>query len=178
MRKILYIFGVLNDSDVDWIAQVGVRRNISRNEILIRQGEPTNFIALLLEGKASVSVNGIGEVATLTSGDLMGEMSLVDSVPPSATVAALSDCSALFLEKSVVVRKTETDVAFGFRFFRALSIVLADRLRGLEGRMSYARGAALDSDTHMQDEIDIGVLDNISMAGDRFDRMLKAIQPS
>ena len=63
MRKVLFIFGVLNDSDIDWMARTGSRRGIRRQDVLIDEGVPISSIVLLLQGRMGVSVSGIGEIA-------------------------------------------------------------------------------------------------------------------
>lgn len=176
MRKILFIFGVLNDSDVDWMVQAGTRRRIGRGDVLIHEGRAIDSIILLLSGKMAVSVAGVGEVAQLASGDFIGEMSLVDSAPPSATVTAKIDCTALFIDKQRLQRKLTDDVGFASRFYRALAILLSDRLRATEKRMAYSEDQGLDDESvRLKDELDVGVLDQVSMAGDRFDRLLKSV---
>jgi CRP/FNR family transcriptional regulator, cyclic AMP receptor protein len=177
MRKILFIFGVLNDADVDWMVRAGTRRQIGGGDILIHEGNAFDSVALLLSGKMAVTVEGIGEVAQLASGDFVGEMSLVDSAPPSATVAAKTDCTALFLDKRTLQRKLGEDIGFASRFYHALAILLSDRLRATEKRMMYGRDRSLeDESVRLKDELDIGVLDQVSMAGDRFERLLKRVE--
>ncbi len=177
MRKILYIFGVLNDADVDWMVRAGTRRQIGGGDILIEEGNAFDAVALLLSGKMAVRVEGIGEVAQLASGDFIGEMSLVDSAPPSATVAAKVDCTALLLDKRTLQRKLGEDIGFASRFYHALAIVLSDRLRATERRLVDGRDLGLeDEGVRLKDELDIGVLDQVSMAGDRFDRLLKSVE--
>jgi CRP-like cAMP-binding protein len=176
MRKILFIFGVMNDSDVDWMVHAGTRRRIGREDVVIHEGRAIDSIVLLLSGKMAVSVTGAGEVAELACGDFIGEMSLVNSAPPSATVTAKVECTALFIEKDKLQRKLAEDVAFASRFYRALAILLSDRLRATERRMAYGREQGLeDENVRLKDELDIGVLDQLSMAGDRFDRLLKSV---
>jgi len=176
MRKILFIFGVLNDSDVDWMVQAGTTHQIGQGDVLIHEGRMFHSIVLLLSGKMAVNLSGIGEVAQLASGDFIGEMSLVDSAPPSATVAAKVDCTALFIEKQKLQRKLAQDVGFSSRFYRALAVLLSDRLRATEKHMAYGQDQGLeDEDVRLKDELDIGVLDQVSMAGDRFDRLLKSV---
>ena len=174
MRKVLYIFGVLSDLDVEWMTQNGVRQRIADGHVLIREGEAIDALILVLDGTLLVSAEGLGEIARLGAGELVGEMSLVDSAPPSATVSARGECLVLFLAKAVLTRKLETDMAFGCRFYRALAIVLADRLRGTTHRRAYGEGS-LDDEVPLQDELDVTILDNLSLAGDRFERMLKTL---
>ena len=175
MRKVLYIFGLLTDADIDWLARAGIRRRVKDGEILIAQGKPIDSIILVLEGRLSVAVKDAGIVARRGVGEIVGEMSLVDSAPPSATVAAEGECLILSLDKSTLLQKLAADAPFGCRFYKALAIFLADRLRQLEQRSSGIDGQDLAAKAISMDELDAGILDNVAMAGDRFDRMLKAL---
>jgi CRP-like cAMP-binding protein len=178
MRKVLYIFGLLTDADVEWIARNGRRRVVHDREILIREGRPVESIIFLLRGEFVISAQAAGEIARLGVGEMVGEMSFVDSAPPSATVTAAGECLALFIDKETVARKLDADAAFGCRFYRALAAFLADRLRGTVRRMGYggvAEQDGLGSQTIAKDELDLGILDTVSQAGERFDRMLKTL---
>jgi CRP/FNR family cyclic AMP-dependent transcriptional regulator len=175
LRKVLYIFGLLTDADIDWMARVGVRRRVKNGEILIEQGKAIDSIFLLLEGQLSVVVKDVGIVARLNVGEIVGEMSMIDSAPPSATVAAEGECLILLLNKNILLQKLTTDAPFGRRFYKALAVILADRLREMEHRLSENYGQDLAAETILKDELDVAILDNVSMAGDRFDRMLKVL---
>jgi CRP/FNR family transcriptional regulator, cyclic AMP receptor protein len=175
MRKVLYIFGVLTDADVEWIARTGVRRRVKDKELLIQEGKPVESVIFLLQGEFLVSAQAVGEVARLGAGEIVGEMSFVDSAPPSATVTAIGEGLALFLDKGAISRKLAADTAFGCRFYRALAIFLADRLRATVRRMGYGDVDDLDPRTIAKDELDLDILDSVSLGGDRFDRMLKML---
>jgi CRP/FNR family transcriptional regulator, cyclic AMP receptor protein len=175
MRKVLYIFGLLTDADVDWMARIGVRKRVKDGEILIEQDKPTDSIFLLLEGQFSVTVRDVGVVASLGVGEIVGEMSLVDSTLPSATVVAEGGCRVLSLNKNILLQKIESDVGFGCRFYKALAVFLADRLRQMGQRLNANGELDLAGDTISKDELDPAILDNVWMAGDRFDRLLKVL---
>lgn len=175
MRKVLYIFGLLTDGDVEWMARTGRRLWLNASDVLIQEGKPVDSVIFLLQGEFIVSVKGIGEVARLGAGEIVGEMSYVDSAPPSATVTANGRCLALFIDKIQLTRKLDTDMAFGCRFYRALAVFLADRLRETVHRLGYGEARSLEGEEVMKDELDAGILDNLSMAGDRFHRMLKLL---
>ena len=136
MRKVLYIFGLLTDADIDWMARIGIRRRLKDGEILIEQGKPIDSIILLLEGQLSVAVRDVGLVARRGVGEFVGEMSMVDSAPPAATVVADGECLILLLDKKILLQKLTTDAPFGCRFYKALAVFLADRLRETEQRLS------------------------------------------
>jgi CRP/FNR family cyclic AMP-dependent transcriptional regulator len=95
--------------------------------------------------------------------------------PPSATVAAEGECLILLLDKKILLQKLTTDAPFGCRFYNALAVFLADRLREMGHRLSGNDEQDLAAETISKDELDVAILDNVSMAGDRFDRMLKVL---
>jgi len=167
MRKVLYIFGLLTDPDIDWIARVGTRRRLKDGDTLIERGKPIDSIILVLEGQLLVGMEDLGVVARRGVGEIVGEMSMVDSAPPSATVVAEGECLVLLLNKKILQRKLASDLAFGCRFYRALAIFLADRLRELQQDLA--------GETVLNGKLDAVMQENVSMAGERFDRMLKVL---
>jgi CRP-like cAMP-binding protein len=175
VRKVLYIFGLLTDSDIDWIARVGTRRRVKSGETLIERGKSIDSIVLVLEGELLVGMKDLGVVARRGVGDIVGEMSMVDSAPPSATVVAEGECLVLLLNKKILQQKLATDLAFGSRFYRALAIFLADRLRELQHDLLGDRQEDLAGETVLQGELSAPIRDTVLMGGERFDRVLKVL---
>ena len=175
MRKVLFIFGLLNDEDVEWMAGAGTLKKLGKNDVLIHQGDRLKQLYILVSGHMEVSIEGLGMVARLGSGEMLGEMSFVDSSPTSAMAKALDDVTLLQLEKGDLEARFIADPGFSGRFFRALAVFLADRLRGTVQCMGYGKGGDLESDEVLEDELDETALDNVSIAGDRFDRMIRTL---
>jgi CRP/FNR family transcriptional regulator, cyclic AMP receptor protein len=173
MRKVLYIFGLLSDADVEWLAQTGIRRRLSDGDVVIREGEGADSLIFLLEGELLVATRGLGQIARLGVGEVVGEVSLVDSALPSATITASGNGVALFLNKARLMQKLDNDDGFGNRFYRALAVFLADRLR--DARRSSGDHALADETAVSHDELDVGILDRVSAAGERFSRMLRIL---
>jgi hypothetical protein len=78
----------------------------------------------------------------------------------------------LEIKRSAIQRKLSEDVGFSARFHRALAVFLADRLRAANRRLGYGKQGDLGSDHMMEGELDMTVLDTVSQAGDRFNRLL------
>jgi CRP-like cAMP-binding protein len=178
MRKALFILGQLSDVDVEWIAHNGERRRLSDGEVIVREGEPLDALFITLDGQLSVTLRDGQEVARLGVGEVVGEIAFVDSTPPSATVTAVGNALVLSLAKTALQRRLTADPEFAARFYRALAIFLADRLRATTRRLGYGGRGDLDSDAVLEDEIDISVLDNVSQAGERFTRLLQTLVAS
>jgi CRP-like cAMP-binding protein len=175
MRKALYILGQLNDSDVEWLAHQGGRQRLADGQIIVHEGLAVDALFITLGGRLRVSLSDGQEVAQLGVGEVIGEIAFVDSSPPSATVAAIGDAVVLALPKALLQQRMEADTAFAARFYRALAIFLADRLRTTTRRLGYGGAGDLDSSEILEDELDAGVLDTISQAGERFTRLLHTL---
>ena len=174
MRKVLYVLGQLSDMDVEWMVRAGTRRYVHDGEIIVEEGQHIPSLYIIISGQLIVEVAGVGQVMPLQSGDIVGEMSFVDSAPTSATVKAQGGVMVLELSKQDVEAKIAGDADFGLRFYRAMAMFLADRLRTVL-HLKAGGGTTLGSDAVQEDELDAKLLDSVSLAGDRFDRMMREL---
>lgn len=178
MRKALFLLGILNDSDLDWMIAVGAKREVPPATVLIHEGQPVDAVFVIIEGLLAVRTARTGtlDVASLRSGEVVGEMSFVDSRPPSASVISLERSLVLAIPRVALEAKLTSDVAFAARFYRSLAVFLSDRLRTTSGRLGY--GGQAPELTETDDEMDPATLDTLSLAGARFDwlqRKLKSL---
>ena len=163
----------MSDSDVDWLARAGQRIKVEKDAQLITFGVSLSQVYIVLGGELSVQTNKGFELAKVSSGEILGEMSLVDSRPPSASVVVLQDAVVLALDKAVLQAKLDLDTGFSSRFYRAIAIFLSERMRSTVGRMGYGDSSnEAPTDT---DELDENILDNVHLAGARFERLLKKL---
>jgi len=174
MRKVLYIFGQLTDDDVEWIRRNAQKQPVASGNILIKENEPTEKLYFLIRGRFSVTskLAGDKEIARLKSGEVVGEMSFVDHLPPSATVTALEDGIVISIDRELLSEKMEDDFEFATHFYKAIGIFLSGRLRSTTSMLGYEKGQKLEEDATYADEVDPNVLENLSLAGDRFTRLI------
>ncbi len=177
MRKVLYILGQLSDEDIEWLVANGRREAVSPGATLIQEGTPVAAVYIILDGLLAVLAGGAAEteVARLGAGEIVGEMSFVDARPPSASVRALRDSLVLAVPRSRLAARLDQDVGFAARFYRAVAIFLSDRLRNTMGRLGYRAGRPLADDVIYDDELDDNVLDNVHLAGARFQIILQRL---
>ena len=175
MRKVLYILGQLVDTDMDWIGSVAVKKFLAPGEVLIKQGEPVDAVYIVLEGSLSVHAQGSSdsEIARLGSGEIVGEMSFIDTRPPLATVVALEPSLVLCISRTHLNAKLEQDATFAAHFYRALAIFLSYRLRDTVGMLGY--GAHRQVSPGGEEELDDSLLDTVHLAGSRFERLVKTV---
>lgn len=176
MRKALFFLGILNDSDLDWMIAEGKKLEVAGGSHLIQQGTAIDSMFIILNGLFVVSMSSAPEkaIAQLRCGDVVGEISFLDSRPPSASVRAVEKSCVLAISKKRLSDKLQSDPAFGARFYHALGVFLADRLRSTVVLLGY-EGRSL-ADQEYADELDLDVLDNLSLAGARFDWLQRRLQ--
>jgi CRP/FNR family cyclic AMP-dependent transcriptional regulator len=177
MKKILILFGQLNDDDLEWMLHAGRTRAVPRGATLIQQGGSIDALFIVLEGRLSVWLNGRRqqrEIARLAAGEVVGEMSFIDARPPSATVKGLDDSTVFAIPRLELLGKLERDMGFAARFYRALAIYLSTTVRERHRALGFDADLAPDEEDDA-DELDAYVLDGVSVAGDRFDRMVRRL---
>lgn len=175
MRKILYLLYQLSDSDLDWLIARGTKRRVAAGETLIQQGKNIDALYILLDGILEVSGTPGGKPIRLSSGEVVGEVSLLDSRPPTATVTAASGAVLLEVPRRDLMRKLADDDGFAARFYHSMAVFLAHRLRSTYQRLGYGKGQSIDEDAEYDDELSPEMLDTVHLARARFDRALQRL---
>ena len=123
------LFALLNSAQAEWVAQAVHKRRFKRGEVMVEQGQKSDSLAILLSGRARVfTTDSRGReviLATLQAGDCIGEMSLIDGQPHSATVRTEAQADALLLGRSEFLRCLHED----FSMAQAVMESLVHRLR-------------------------------------------------
>ena len=172
MRKVLFIFSELTDSDVEWLSSAGERVHLEPGAVLVPLGARIENLYFVLDGELEVKTPKGERISTLLSGEIIGEMSLVDPAPTVVSVEVMRPATVLRLSNPSVRAKLAADTAFAARFYRALCVFLAHRMRNATQRIGH--GTPSD-DADAKDELNEELLDTVHLAGARFDRMLKRL---
>ena len=175
MRKVLYIFAEFRDQDIDWIVSVGKKERIAEGTMLIEAGKGVESLYFVMSGRFQVVAAGTSVLANLASGEILGELSYLDSRPPNASVQAVEDSVVLSIRADRLTTKLKTDMGFAARFYRALGVLLAHRLRDTTGQLAYGPENHLDEDVEAEGEVAPDLLENMGIAAARFDRMLQTV---
>ncbi|NEP34039.1 cyclic nucleotide-binding domain-containing protein [Moorena sp. SIO3B2] len=201
-EEVLLAFGELNDSDIDWMIKNGNYQTIKADTLLFQEGRPAEKMYILLDGFASVtlaetaispletafaaldnsySVTSEREIIALKRGEILGEMPFGVSQLSSVNVRCLEDSRVLAIARNLLATKLQEDIGFSARFYRAVSLLAIERFKttvellGYQRRI-YSSEKTLDSSVPYDDEMSDNRLDNLTLAGSRFNWMLKKIK--
>lgn len=97
--RALKIFATFADADLAAVASRLTDLEAAPGTILIKEGEPGREAFIVASGVAELRVEG-QVVGRVTTGDLVGEMSLLDARPRSATVVAVTHMRLLVMDPS------------------------------------------------------------------------------
>jgi len=112
---------------------------------LVRQGEAARGAFVIERGRVEARValpgGGMLTVAELAAGDMFGEMALVERGVCSATVSAATDVQAWFIERDDFCALVASRDAGALELQRAITRVLAAKLRALNVKVREQRSA-------------------------------------
>ncbi|MBN9406918.1 MAG: cyclic nucleotide-binding domain-containing protein [Burkholderiales bacterium] len=118
------LFSMLTEAQAVSVADAVVKRRFKRGEPIVEQGRKCDALFILLNGRARVmTADGRGReviLATLRPGDHIGEMSLIDDQPHSATVRAEVQTDVLVLGRTEFARCLPENSSMAYAIMRAL----------------------------------------------------------
>lgn len=119
------LFANISEQHAEILANAVIKRRYKRGEFIIEQGTKSNTLYVLLSGRARVLTSHTGGreviLATLGQGDYIGEMSLIDKEPHSASVRAEAQTDVLQLSSVEFNRCMPDTHSVAFNVLRGLS---------------------------------------------------------
>lgn len=107
--------------------------------IIFKEGDPPSYLCLLIEGRLSVLKDADDEeskkLVDIRPGKTIGEMSVIDGLPYSATVKAAVESKLILITKEKFSRITEDNPRLGVKTLWKFSQLLSLRLRQTSGKL-------------------------------------------
>ncbi len=126
------LFALLTADQAQFLASAVSKRRFRRGEILVERGQRSADLYMLISGRARVVTSDERgrEVifASLRPGDPVGEMSLIDGEPHSATVRAEMQTDTLVLDREAFLHCLPPEGSVG----RSVLVGLVRRLRNAD----------------------------------------------
>lgn len=104
------LFHGLTVDDIEKIFARGMTIRVLKNETIFYKGSTGSQMYVVLAGKVEVH-DGTKCIATLTTGDMFGEMALINNEPRSASVVASEDSHLFVLSETTFQRLLTKRVA-------------------------------------------------------------------
>ncbi len=118
--------------------------NYAPGETVLKEGETTRGVYLVVEGTASVNMKVELEdnrsirsgISKLVAGDTFGELNLFDALPRSATVTAETDLKLIEVDGVVLAQFLDDHTEIGYEVLKEVFIRHANQLRQANERVT------------------------------------------
>jgi signal transduction histidine kinase len=100
----LSLFSELSDSDLDKLVDMAEEVTLEQGDVLMEEGTPGDALYIVLDGDFEVSKRSGNQEVVLAmrgTGEVLGEMALIEDLPRSATVKASRKSKLLKITKGV-----------------------------------------------------------------------------
>jgi CRP-like cAMP-binding protein len=124
-----YLLSGLTPEQQEKVLALAEERGFDGGAQLVRQFAKDNDILILIEGKARVNSFSGDLIAEPGPGSVIGEMSLIDDKPRSATVVAVGKVLAAVIPNAKLWSLMEAEPAIGKQIILNLARILTERLR-------------------------------------------------
>jgi CRP/FNR family cyclic AMP-dependent transcriptional regulator len=121
------LFSACSQRDLEKIAKAGDEVSMQAGTLIVDQGQTGREAFVVLEGTVVVKRNN-KKVATLGVGTVVGELSLLDHGPRTATVSCETDCKLLLLSQRHFLAVVDEVPALSHKLMASL----AGRIRDLD----------------------------------------------
>jgi CRP-like cAMP-binding protein len=118
------LFSRCSRKELEFLASRTDEVDVKANHTLIKQGSPSDCFYVLLEGEATIDVDGKSRPA-LHAGDFCGEIGMLDRGPATATVVTATPVRAMVMSHS----QFRDAIKSSDSLLSAVIATMADRLR-------------------------------------------------
>jgi CRP-like cAMP-binding protein len=105
---------------------------VAAGKQIFGEGERSNFMCILVKGKADIIKDG-KKVASVGAGKTMGEMSLIDGYPHSASALTTEDTEVVLITRFNFQRLMQQDPQLAMRLLWKIGRLMSLRLRRTTG---------------------------------------------
>lgn len=102
--KYVPIFSELDESTLEQISKLGMKKNFTKDSVILFEHETGSALFVIMNGKVKVSrVSDDGKEVILTilgESDFFGEMAILDGLTRSANVTAMEDAELFIIQRA------------------------------------------------------------------------------
>lgn len=133
-------FEDFSTDELDFFSRNVSLRYFPAQTVLFKEGDIGDYLFFIVEGMVDVSLesteSGQNIIASFDRGCCVGEMSIVDDYPRSATIVVTKPSELLFLTRKRLKSICQENPPVGIKFLHGLAKNLSMRLRKRTGRFA------------------------------------------
>ena len=123
--------------EIDVIAKYARAYEVAKGETIFKEGQKGSYMCILTEGRVDIFKESDDRekklITTIRPGKTMGEMSILDDLPHSATTVATEFITIVLITKLNFDRLTEEHPLLGVKILKKIARLMSLRLRQTTG---------------------------------------------
>ncbi len=139
MLESSYLFKDFSRQEIEQLVHYMHGYKAPKGAVLFKEGELDSYLIIITSGKAKVLKNddagNMKEVAVVRKGATLGEMSIIDDFPHSATVITAEDSEIALITKSNLKGISEKYPSLGVKLLWQIARQLSARVRQATGQL-------------------------------------------
>ena len=136
-----FFFRGMTPHQIDTLLSLAQEKRFIGGETIVRQFDQAKDILIIMSGEVRVKGFQGEDLALLGPGSVLGEISLVDNSPRSATVISKGDTTVAVIPTSKMADYMEQDPSLKASVYENLSRLLCSRLRNANIQLDAALNA-------------------------------------
>ena len=124
-----YLFGKLNQKQIDRLMSCTVEKSVARGTIILAKDDPGSNLFAIRKGAVKITVPSVDGhealINRMTDGDIFGEIALLDGRPRTADAVAITDCEMFVIERRDFLPLVEEEPQIALKLIE----ILCARLR-------------------------------------------------
>lgn len=133
-------FQNLTDDQVKAVLALATEKTFEGGDTLVRQFDKNSDMMLVVRGKVCIKTFSGEVIAEMGPGSVIGEVSLVDEAPRSATVIAIGQTVASILNSAKLRELLDSDPALKAAVIENVAKILCARLRAANVHLDASGG--------------------------------------
>lgn len=135
-----YLLHGLDTNQVETIASLAHVQSFSGGDTILRQFAKDSDLMIILDGKARVNTFSGELIAEAGPGSVIGEISLIDDKPRSATVVAVGPCTVACIPSADLWKLMDDAPVIGKTLLLNIGKILCARLRAANMQLDVVVG--------------------------------------
>jgi len=136
----LPLFDDLTSGELRTVAKHMTFIEVAKNDILFYEGDKGNYMCFVVDGVLDVvkqtERQSEAVISTLSRGRSIGEMSVIDNFPRSATVRAKTPATLIVLTREAFETLLVTHTQLGIKLLKSLARLLSMNLRKASSQLA------------------------------------------
>lgn len=139
MLESSYLFKDFSRQEIEQLVHYMHGYKAPKGAILFQEGEHDSYLIIITSGKAKIlKDDGLGEmkeIAIVRKGATIGEMSVIDDFPHSATVITIEDSEIALITKANLKNIANKYPSLGVKLLWQIAWQLSSRVRQVSGQL-------------------------------------------